>query len=110
MFKKENRLVPGIKFSNSHILITPQFILKEKTNELAVNRFGIVVSKKIDKRAVARNGIKRFFRAALMSLEKHMNAGHDILLIARKEFLNKTKEENLLAIEKTLEKAGLLKK
>lgn len=109
MFKKENRLVPGIRFRNSYLLSIPQFILKERKNGLAVNRFGIVVSKKIDKRAVGRNRIKRLLRTALMNLYGKMNAGHDILFIVKKGILDKTKEENLIAIEGALEKAGIIR-
>jgi ribonuclease P protein component len=110
MLKRENRLVPGVKFGNSHFFTVPQFVLKEKVNGLTVNRFGIIVSKKIDKRAVARNRIKRFFRTAFVDLSKKMDSGHDIIFIVRKGILGKTKEENLLAIESSLEKAGLIKK
>lgn len=109
MFKRENRLVPGVKFNNSRLASTPQFILKEKVNGLTVNRFGIVVSKKIDKRAVGRNKVKRFFRTELANLDKKMNAGHDILLIVKKEILSKTKEENQLAIKNALGKVGVLR-
>ncbi len=109
MFKRENRLVPGIRFSNSYLLTSPQFVLKERGNGLAINRFGIVVSKKIDKRAVVRNRIKRFFRTSLMNLGEKMNTGHDILLIVKKEILNKTKEENLLTLKSSLEKAGIIR-
>lgn len=109
MFKKENRLVPGVKFTNSYSSALPQFILKTKTNGLAVNRFGIVVSKKIDKRAVGRNEIKRFFRTALINLYEKMNLGHDILLVIRQGILVRPKEENFLAIKGALDKAGILK-
>ena len=109
MFKKENRLVPGIRFNDSRFIASPQFTLKEKKNGLNVNRFGIVVSKKIDKRAVGRNEIKRFIRTAIMNLDRKMNTGHDILIIVRKEILGKTKEENLLTIESSLEKAGAIR-
>jgi len=110
MFKRENRLVPGIKFNNSCLFAVPQFVLKEKKNGLTVNRFGIIVSKKIDKRAVVRNKIKRFFRTSLSNLDKKMNKGHDILIIVKKEVLGKTKEENSLAIETTLGRAGIIRK
>jgi len=110
MFKKENRLAPGISFSNSHQHNLPQFVLKEKENGLALNRFGVVVSKRIDKRAVGRNKVKRFFRTALANFNKKMSVGHDILVIAKKEILNKTKEENLLIVEGVLTKAGLFQK
>lgn len=109
MFKKENRLVPGVRFSNSQSAIVSQFVFKNKANDLNVNRFGIVVSKKIDKRAVGRNKVKRFFRETLMSLCGKMSAGHDILIIVKKGILEKTKEENLSAIEDVFKKAGLIK-
>ncbi len=110
MFKRENRLVPGIGFSNSYLFTSPQFTLKEKKNGLTINRFGIVVSKKVDKRAVVRNRIKRFLRTTLVNLDRKMNTGHDILLVVKKEILNKTKEENLLTIENALGKTGLIRK
>jgi ribonuclease P protein component len=110
MFRRENRLVPGARFNNSHLLIVPQFVLKEKENELSVNRFGVVVSKKIDKRAVARNKIKRFFRQMLSELNENINPGHDILLIVKKKILGATKEESMSNIGNFLGKAGLIKK
>src|SRR3989344_8925245 len=75
MFKTENRLVSGVRFKNSYSFSVPQFILKERKNGLLLNRFGIVVSKKIDKRAVVRNKIKRTFRYALVDLNKNMTSG-----------------------------------
>lgn len=109
MFKRENRLVPGIRFGNSYSVSVPQFIFKSKKNGLMRNRFGIVVSKKVDKRAVSRNKIKRMFRGALLDLNKNMLPGHDILFIARPGILNKTKEENQELIKSSIEKAGLMK-
>jgi ribonuclease P protein component len=107
MFKRENRLVPGIRFSNSYSFTTPQFVLKEKKNGLNINRFGIIVSKKIDKRAVGRNKIKRRFRDVFLNLEQKMSSGHDILLIIKKGTVDKTKEENALVIKQVLMKAGI---
>ena len=109
MFKKENRLVPGVRFNNSYSFSAPQFILKTKNNGLLLNRFGIVVSKKIDKRAVIRNRIKRIFRSFLEILNRNILSGHDMLFIVRKEALGKTKEENSQAIKSALEKAGIIK-
>ena len=109
MFKRENRLVGGVRFKNSYSFSVAQFVLKERENGLLLNRFGIVVSKKIDKRAVVRNKIKRIFRDALLNLNKNMMSGHDILFIAKTGILSKTEEENQLSIKSALEKAGLMK-
>jgi ribonuclease P protein component len=110
MFKRENRLIPQANFRNSRFYVIPQLVLKEKENGLSLNRFGIVVSKRIDKRAVIRNKIKRSLRIILINLNKKMNSGHDILLIVKKNIVNKTKEENLFAVENVFEKLGLIKK
>jgi len=110
MFKKEFRLDRNVKFNNSFTFSAPEFVLKGKKNGLIVNRFGIVVSKKIDKRATARNKIKRIFRSSLLDLNKNMTVGHDILFIVKIGILGKKKEEIQLAIKSVLEKAGFIKK
>ena len=110
MFKKENRLVPGVSFRNSHLFSTPQILVKEKENGLTINRFGIVVSKKIDKRAVTRNEIKRSLRAIVIDLGRKLYTGHDILLIVKTGLVGKTKEEEKLLIESVFGNAGLIKK
>lgn len=109
MFKRENRLAAGVRFNSSRFFTTPLFVLKVKENNLNLNRFGIVVSKKIDKRAVARNKIKRIFRSSLIALNKNMTVGHDILYIAKSGIINKTKEEACLLIKDSLQKAGFIK-
>jgi ribonuclease P protein component len=110
MFKRENRLVPGIKYTNSRFVATPQFVVKEKENGLEINRFGIIVSKKVDKRAVQRNRIKRFFRQTLIGLNEKLAYGHDILVIVKKDLSIKSFKENKILIEKALEKIGILNK
>ena len=87
-----------------------KFNLKVKKNEMGINRFGIVVSKKVDKRAVIRNKLKRIFREALIELSKTMPSGHDILLITKKEALGKTKEEEIILLKNALEKLEVIKK
>ena len=108
MFKTENRLVSGVRFKNSYSFSVPQFVLKVRKNGLLLNRFGIVVSKKIDKRAVVRNKIKRTFRYALVDLNKNMTSGHDILFIVKVGTISEKKEEIQLAIKNALGKAGFM--
>ena|SRR3989344_8584032 len=110
MFKKENRLVAGVSFSNSSKFNSPQFILKTKNNNSQINRFGIIVSKKVDKRAVARNKIKRIFREELVNCDKDMKKGYDILFIIRTGIIGKTKDEITLLIKEYLGKASVLSK
>ncbi|MBI4096302.1 MAG: ribonuclease P protein component [Candidatus Levybacteria bacterium] len=109
MFKRGSRLAAGVRFDNSYSFSTSQFVLKLRENGLSLNRFGIIVSKKVDKRAVGRNKIKRMFRNVLVSLSKNMISGHDILFITRSGVLSKTKEENQKIVESAMEKAGIMR-
>lgn len=52
-------------------------------NGLDCPRFGITVSKKVDKRAVVRNRIKRLIREVLRVLRAELVANYDIVIIAR---------------------------
>ena len=103
-------MVRGIRFNNSNSNAFPQFVLKERKNGLELNRFGIVVSKRIDKRAVVRNRIKRIFRTMLEDLSKNMMSGHDILFIVKAGILGKTQKENQELIKQAIEKLGIIKK
>lgn len=104
MFKRQNRLPGGI-FNSSSIFTTPLFVLKVKDNSLSLNRFGIVVSKKIDKRAVGRNRIKRMLREILVGFSNEMTSGHDMLIIVRTGIINKTARQCSLEIKNILEKS-----
>ena len=57
-------------------------ILKIIENTLPGNRFGLIVSKKVSKKAVIRNKIKRRLRAIIAKKNKKLKKGADILLIA----------------------------
>lgn len=110
MLKKENRLVGSVVFGKSFFFSSPLFILKEKRNGLENNRFGIVVSKKVDKRAVVRNKIKRILRSSIVVLNRNMTAGHDMLVITRKEILNKKQDEVSKELKRAFEKSGFINK
>lgn len=64
--------------------VSKAFILLSKENELGKARFGITVTKKLDKRAVGRNRIKRRLRAVAADILPHnAKAGRDYIFIAR---------------------------
>lgn len=57
------------------------FIAKKLSNNLSYSRFGVVISKKVDKRAVARNKIKRDIFKYISSENLYKKKGTDILII-----------------------------
>lgn len=109
MFKRQNRLPSKAGFSDSKTFPTITFVLKIKENGLTLNRFGIIVSKKIDKRAVGRNKTKRMFRKILEDLNKELTTGHDMLFIVRAGIINKNEDQVGFEINRVLKKEQYIK-
>jgi ribonuclease P protein component len=64
-------------------IATPYFSAKLWRNELQYHRFGFVISKKVDKRAVLRNGLKRKMAVLVCSLPIK-NMGYDMVFFMKK--------------------------
>lgn len=58
-------------------------------NDLKINRFGIIVGRKVSKKACDRNRIKRQIRAIIRKKIDLMKSGSDVLVIVSPEALNK---------------------
>lgn len=100
MLPKKFRLPSHVKFIRAKSVFTPLFLVKIVPNALDYSRFGVIVSKKIDKRAVVRNSLKRKIRSCITKNEWEKK-GQDILFIvkpdAKKEEASlRTKVEEVL--------------
>ncbi|OGH13713.1 MAG: ribonuclease P protein component [Candidatus Levybacteria bacterium RIFCSPLOWO2_02_FULL_37_10] len=93
MFKKEFRLPKNVKFDKKYQAYSNFFAVKIAENSTGLKRFGVVVSKNIDKRAVGRNRIKRQIRRCIEENEKNLSSGKDILVIARPGIRDKETKE-----------------
>lgn len=109
MLKKKFRLPSGTKFNNSRLISNPLLTIKTKKNGLLLNRFSTIVSKKIDKRAVVRNRIKRLINSCMEELYKNLKQGHDMIIIAKRDAININRQEFCREINLGLKKAGFLK-
>lgn len=74
--------------------------LKILKNNLEANRFGIIVSTKISKKAVNRNKIKRRIREIIRQAD--IETGFDIVVVAKPEIINKNYQEIKEEIEELL--------
>ena len=85
------RLTNADDFSSVFILrkrFSGRFInIFYKSNQLEYNRFGLIVSKKINKKAVARNYMKRVIRDVFRQLKNSNNL--DIIIQVKKNFHKK---------------------
>lgn len=103
MLQRKFRLPPVIRFTSSVVLQTPYFSFKAKFNNLDYNRFGFVVSKKIDKRAVVRNKIKRVLRECVSDF---LQGGTDIILVAKPRIKDQDPEILADSFKQAYEKIG----
>lgn len=68
---------------------TPYFIISfAPSKDPKSSRFGFIVSKKIDKRAVIRNRVTRLMREMVSSLITKVPLGFDFVFIAKARMLN----------------------
>lgn len=104
MFKKGFRLPKSVKFAKENQIFSNFFLIKIAQNKTESKRFAVIVSKKIDKRAVIRNKIKRQIRRCIEKNEKNVSMGKDILIIVRPNIKDRKIEEICESIEKVFKK------
>lgn len=109
MLKKEYRLNAKERLIFTNSINSPFFTLKTVKSNRVHNRYGFVISKKIDKRAVARNRIKRVFRTYIEGSLKDIKPGFDMLFIIKKSILSIPERDYGPSIKNVLEKGQLLK-
>ncbi len=82
-------------------------ILKIIKNDLGSCRFAFIVSKKISKKAVERNKVKRSLRAAAGPKIKFLKQGFDVLFIALPAIKEKKFKEIEEAVNELFKKAKI---
>jgi len=82
--------------------------LKVAKNDLAVSRFGFIVSNKVSKKAVLRNKVKRRLRAAVSEYLAQVKPGYDVVVLTRPDVVNSDFGEIRDIIIKLLKRANLL--
>lgn len=80
-------------------IVTPFFIVRYDTSEENNTQIAVVVGKKVSKKAVERNKIKRQLVAQLKENLTDLN-GKTLVLYARKPIIDASKEEIAVEIEK----------
>ncbi|MBQ4647174.1 MAG: ribonuclease P protein component [Candidatus Gastranaerophilales bacterium] len=105
MLKQENRLKSKrsytATYNNKNIVSTDSIVLyagKIKTDKNCPTRVGFVVSKKVHKRAVKRNKIKRLMRENIRLILKNkelteINNYQSLIFMAKENILEKNFEE-----------------
>lgn len=77
------------------------FLIKVLENNLHNNRLGIIIGKKVSKKAVVRNKIKRQLREIFKDkFEKNVKKNYDVVIIVSKNII----DNNFQIIEERFEK------
>lgn len=108
MLKRENRFLGKFQ-TKTRSVATPLFSAKYSESGGSSKRLAFVVAKKVDKRAVVRNRVKRLFRSSAQELLGDIKS-LDIIFYVKKEALSKSRDEILSAMKGTLLKNNLLDK
>lgn len=108
MLKKEYRASPVLRGAKS--FSTQYFRLNLAKNNLEISRFAFVVSKKIDKRAVVRNSLKRKVRSNIEEIFDKIKGGNDFIFYPKQTAIKATRDQIQEEIKNLFEKNQLLKK
>lgn len=107
MLKKIYRLATPRLFGSKNIQ-SASFGLKTAKNNLDIPRFAFVVSKKLDKRAVVRNGTKRKLSSCIEEIFDRIKGGNDFVFYPKSLIIDINHQELLREIEIVFKKEGLL--
>lgn len=104
MLDKKHRLPAKVSFKNTESFPSKFFVVKIKNNKTGFPRFGIVISKKTEKKAVERNRIKRQIRKSVEDLIPKIDIGKDFLIIVKRGLVKKSTKEILALLEGVFKK------
>jgi ribonuclease P protein component len=85
MLSRKYRLSRPLKARDEKKISSPTLIIRSVKNTLSYNRFIFIISKKVDKRAVVRNRIKRLLASYIEKIYNDLTQGLDIAITVRKE-------------------------
>ena len=101
MLKKKLRAPLGAQYAYKHFANHKHFSIRIRENKLFHNRFAVIAGKNVDKKAVARNRIRRMFNHCLQQAFIPLT-GKDILFIAKKAVQEYTQENLCQELKKTI--------
>lgn len=103
MLKKKNRLPAGcFKAKYSEHKRNRLFYVKIKPNGLSLSRFGIVITKSVERRAVGRNRLRRIIYRLLREKKFDLASGRDVIIFVYPEALNADKKNMGFALNELL--------
>lgn len=108
--ERARRLRKGAEFDTVYqkgtVVSGPLLVLRVFPNEDGPTRWGFAVGKRISKRSVVRNRIRRRLREAARLLP--VADGYDVVVTARQRALDASFQDLQSALERAVKRAGIL--
>src|SRR5579872_1892261 len=108
MLKRQFRLPARSRLKRPFTFSTDLFTVKYATCTLPYSRFGFIVTKAVDKRAVVRNRMRRVLRSCIEERLSLIVPGYDMLFFLKPGIIGKEREELCGEIEKFLAEKHLI--
>ena len=96
-------------FNKGRVINSDLMSIRVLTNGMENTRVGFIVSKKVSKKAVLRNKIKRIFREVMRGNIGKMKGGFDVIVTAKGKIFEAQSEEIDETMKRLLEKSNLFK-
>ena len=109
MLAREYRLPATARLTKAQFVKTPLFSFKFVSTSFPTSRFGFLVRKTVDKRAVARNRIRRVFRSCIEELLPDIKPGYDMLFFLEKGIIDKRQQDLSQEVKTVLQQKHLIK-
>lgn len=109
MLPQKHRLPVSQKTVFNNSISTPFFRVRIASSS-GESKFGFIVSKRVDKRAVIRNAVRRKFSRSIQNLLPSMKGAHDMLFIVRASAKDKNSSEIEQYVKKVLEDCTIISK
>lgn len=107
MLKRQFRLRAKGKIHFETTVVSPFFLLRIKHNGRQYNRYGFTISKRVDKKAVVRNRIKRIMSTCIQEI-KSLQTGFDVLFTVKAEARNVSHAMLCDSVKQAFQKGELL--
>lgn len=84
------------------------FTVHYLANNQKDNRWAVVVGKKVSKRAVRRNRLRRRLNSLLKASQDRLKPGHDLVVVVKKDFYTESVDALNIEYAQIISKSGLL--
>lgn len=98
----------GIRRHSPHLIAIALLSNSQGMNSTPASKFGISIGKKVSKKAVVRNRIKRQLKAAVRTYLNKINPGWQVVIVVKPKAIECNYEHFLRELEKLLKETKII--